>query len=100
MGAGRSSPQTVLRIGIVLGAGIVVGGAAPHSGSGGVAKPQTCHSRSDCAPLVMAGLQIMLIHHTWWTDFPSEPGDSGSPVLDKVGRAAGIVIATTPTQSV
>ena len=40
-----------------------------------------------------------LIHHTWWTDFPSAAGDSGSPVLDRDGRAAGIVIATTPTQS-
>ena len=58
MGTRRSWPQTVLRIGIALGAGIVVGGATPHSGPGGVAAPQTCHSRSDCAPLIMAGLQI------------------------------------------
>jgi hypothetical protein len=227
MGARRSWPKTVLRIGIALGAGIVVGGAVAHAGSRGVAEPQTCHSRSDCGPQVMAGLQItftgwscstgfvamdtethklvvltaghcltasglsalwshhgvaigrasveafhpgsnadagvigltdarsssavygssmtdirsvtslasnasqtvgskvcrsgatsgwrcgsivaadvdatvggVLIRHTWWTDFPSAAGDSGSPVLDKDGRAAGIVIATTPTQSV
>jgi hypothetical protein len=40
-----------------------------------------------------------LIRHTWWTDYPSARGDSGSPVLDLDGRAAGILIATTPTRS-
>jgi len=49
---------------------------------------------------VDATIEGRLIHHTWWTDFPSAAGDSGSPVLDEDGRAAGIVIATTPTQSV
>lgn len=46
-----------------------------------------------------ATIDLRLIHHTWRTDFPSVMGDSGSPVLDLDGRAAGIVIATTPTQS-
>lgn len=46
-----------------------------------------------------ATINGQLIHHTWWTDFPSEAGDSGSPVLDGDGRAAGIVIATTETQT-
>jgi hypothetical protein len=49
---------------------------------------------------VDATIEGTLIHHTWWTDFPSAAGDSGSPVLDRDGRAAGILIATTPTQSV
>jgi hypothetical protein len=40
------------------------------------------------------------IGHTWWTDFPSTKGDSGSPVLDEKGRIAGIIIATTETESV
>jgi hypothetical protein len=48
---------------------------------------------------VDAKIEGTLIHHTWWTDFPSTAGDSGSPVLDGDGRAAGIVIATTPTRS-
>ena len=48
---------------------------------------------------VDATIEGTLIHHTWWTDFPSAAGDSGSPVLDGDGRAAGIIIATTPTQS-
>ena len=226
MGTRRPWPYTVLRIGIVLAAGSVVGAAAPRSSSVATVQPLTCRSRTDCGPLVMGGLQItftgwscttgyvardiathkvvvlaaghcvagsglsalwshhgaaigrataeafhagsnadvgeievaeskagnevygssgtdirsvtgwapnasqtvgskvcrsggasgwdcgtivaadvdatvggMLIHHTWWTDFPSAAGDSGSPVLDKDGRAAGIVIATTPTRS-
>jgi hypothetical protein len=57
-----------------------------------------------CGSIVAADvdttIQGKLIHHTWWTDFPSAGGDSGSPVLDHDGRAAGIVIATTPTQTV
>lgn len=39
------------------------------------------------------------IRHTWWTDFPSAKGDSGAPIVDAHGRILGIVIATTPTQS-
>ena len=57
-----------------------------------------------CGSIVAADVDATLggtpIHHTWWTDFPSAAGDSGSPILDLDGRAAGIVIATTPTQSV
>ena len=56
-----------------------------------------------CGSIVVADVDAKLdgrlIHHTWWTDFPSAVGDSGSPVLDGDGRAAGILIATTPTQS-
>ena len=56
-----------------------------------------------CGTIVVADVDATidgrLIHHTWWTDFPSAAGDSGSPVLDRDGKAAGIVIATTPTQS-
>jgi hypothetical protein len=48
---------------------------------------------------VDATIEGRLIHHTWLTDFPSAAGDSGSPVLDGDGRAAGIVIATTATQT-
>jgi len=46
-----------------------------------------------------ATIKGKLMHHTWWTDFPSAPGDSGSPMLDGDGRAAGILIATTPSES-
>jgi hypothetical protein len=56
-----------------------------------------------CGSIIAADVDAkigeMLIHHTWWTDFPSAAGDSGSPILDGDGRAAGILIATTPTQS-
>ena len=56
-----------------------------------------------CGTIVVADVDATidgrLIHHTWWTDFPSAAGDSGSPVLDGDGRAAGILIATTPTRS-
>jgi V8-like Glu-specific endopeptidase len=56
-----------------------------------------------CGTIVAADVDATiggtLIHHTWWTDFPSAAGDSGSPVLDQDGRAAGILIATTPTRS-
>ena len=56
-----------------------------------------------CGTIVNADVDATIggrpIHHTWWTDFPSEAGDSGSPVLDGDGRAAGIVIATTETQT-
>lgn len=227
MGPRRSRRNIGLRIAIALVAGFVVGGAAPHTGPGGIAQPSTCHSRSDCGSKVIGGLQITFtgwscttgfvardsstralvlltaghclagsglsamwshhgmaigrasveafrpdsnadvgaidlidprpgpevygasgtdirrvtgrasnasqtfgsvvcrsgatsgwrcgsivaadvdatvegtrLHHTWWIDFPSAAGDSGSPVLDLDGRAAGIVIATTPTRSV
>jgi hypothetical protein len=40
-----------------------------------------------------------LIRHTWWTDFPSAEGDSGSPVIDEEGALMGIVIATTKSES-
>ncbi len=49
---------------------------------------------------VVAKIQGRLIEHTWWTDFPSASGDSGAPVLDAQGGAAGVVIATTATQTV
>lgn len=56
-----------------------------------------------CGTIVKADVDATisgrLIHHTWWTDFPSEAGDSGSPVIDGDGRAAGIVIATTKTET-
>jgi hypothetical protein len=57
-----------------------------------------------CGSIVAADVDAtvggVLIRHTWWIDVPSAAGDSGSPVLDRDGRAAGIVIATTPTRSV
>jgi hypothetical protein len=226
MGPRRSWPDAGLRIAIALAAGFVLCAARPHTPSGEVGQPPTCHSRSDCGPRVVGGLQITftgwscttgfvardsetrklvvltaghclagsglsalwshhgvsvgravveafhpgsnadvgeievaqsdagddiyatsntdirivtgwapnssqtvgskvcrsggasgwrcgsiavadvdakldgkLVHHTWRTDFPSAAGDSGSPVLDGDGRAAGILIATTPTQS-
>jgi hypothetical protein len=40
------------------------------------------------------------VRHTWWTDFPSAEGDSGGPIIDPAGHLLGIVVATTPTQSV
>lgn len=56
-----------------------------------------------CGSIIAADVDAtiggVLIRHTWWTDVPSAAGDSGSPVLDRDGRAAGIVIATTPTRS-
>jgi hypothetical protein len=39
------------------------------------------------------------IRHGWWIDIPSASGDSGAPVVDSHGRAAGILIATTETAS-
>ena len=39
-------------------------------------------------------------HHTWWTNFPSTAGDSGAPVIQDDGYLLGIVIATTPTQTI
>jgi hypothetical protein len=226
MGARRTPLNTTLRIGIALAAGFVVSGAAPHTGSRGVNPSSTCHSRVDCGPNVIGGLQITftgwsctsgfvardtkrgtlvlltaghcltgsglsalwshhgvaigrasvdafrqdsnadageigltdsrptnevygssktdirsvtgwasdakqkvgskvcrsggasgwrcgsivvadidakldgnVIHHMWGIDFPSAAGDSGSPVLDQDGRAAGVLIATTPTES-
>ena len=46
-----------------------------------------------CGSIIAADVDAtvggMVIHHTWWTDFPSAAGDSGSPVLDHDGRAAG-----------
>jgi hypothetical protein len=49
---------------------------------------------------VATSIRGMPISHTWWIDFPSAKGDSGSPILDAEGRIAGIVIATTGTESV
>jgi len=40
------------------------------------------------------------VEHTWWTDFPSAKGDSGSPIVDRQGRLLGIAVATTGTQTV
>ncbi len=57
-----------------------------------------------CGSIVAADVDTTLlgtlIRHTWWTDFPSASGDSGAPIVDRDGRAAGVLIATTPTQSV
>ena len=57
-----------------------------------------------CGSIVAADVDTTLlgtlIRHTWWTDFPSASGDSGAPIVDHDGRAAGILIATTSTQSV
>jgi hypothetical protein len=47
-------------------------------------------------PTSIRGVQIQ---HSWWVDFPSMRGDSGSPVLDADGRIAGIIIATTESES-
>jgi streptogrisin B len=49
---------------------------------------------------VATSIRNIPLRHTWWLDFPSTKGDSGSPVLDAEGRIAGIVIATTATESV
>ena len=48
-------------------------------------------------PIHLLGVPVA---HTWWTDFPSATGDSGSPVIDRGGRLLGITIATTPTQTI
>jgi streptogrisin C len=48
---------------------------------------------------VDAGINGIRIRHGWWIDIPSARGDSGSPVVDARGRAAGIVIGTTATRS-
>ena len=57
-----------------------------------------------CGTIVAADVDAVidgtLVHHTWWIDFPSVAGDSGSPVIDGDGRLAGILIATTQTRSV
>ena len=57
-----------------------------------------------CGSIVAADVDTKLlgtlIHHTWWADFPSASGDSGAPVVDRDGRAAGILFATTPTLSI
>jgi hypothetical protein len=56
-----------------------------------------------CGKVVAADVEARIsgkvVRHTWWTDFPSAFGDSGAPVLDTQSRAAGIVIATTSTQT-
>jgi hypothetical protein len=56
-----------------------------------------------CGQIVAADVDAysdgIRIHHGWWIDIPSAPGDSGAPVVDAQGRAAGIVIGTTTTRS-
>lgn len=56
-----------------------------------------------CGSIVAADVDATIdgirIHHGWWIDIPSAPGDSGAPVVDVQGRAAGIVIGTTATRS-
>src|SRR5436189_292902 len=56
-----------------------------------------------CGSVVAADVDATVdgtrLRHTWWIDFPSAAGDSGAPVLDVDGRAAGILIATTQTRS-
>jgi hypothetical protein len=56
-----------------------------------------------CGSVVAADVDATVdgtpLHHTWWIDFPSAAGDSGAPVLDSDGRAAGTLIATTPSRS-
>jgi hypothetical protein len=41
-----------------------------------------------------------LVRHTWWMGFPSREGDSGSPVIDHDGALVGMVVATTPSETV
>jgi hypothetical protein len=57
----------------------------------------------DCGSIVSADVESDIngirIRHGWWIDIPSAPGDSGAPVVDAQGRAAGIVIGTTATRS-
>jgi hypothetical protein len=57
-----------------------------------------------CGSIVATDVDVkirgVLIRHTSWTDFPSAAGDSGAPIVDRQGRAVGILIATTATRSV
>jgi hypothetical protein len=46
---------------------------------------------------VDATIDGRLIHHVWWTDFPSAHGDSGALLVDPCGHLLGIAIATTAT---
>jgi len=64
--------------------------------SGGVSGWTCGHVVTVDVDTVIAGTPI---RHTWWTDFPSQSGDSGSPLIDRSGHLLGIVIATTSTQT-
>ena len=57
-----------------------------------------------CGTISRADVDVTIrghvVRHTWWTDFPSAEGDSGAPVFDKDGALAGIIVATTASESV
>jgi trypsin len=84
---------------------LIVTGASPNSAQtiGSAVCRSGATSGWTCGSIVAADVDVMirgtLIRHTWWTDFPSGAGDSGAPIVDLQGRVLGVVIATTPTQS-
>ena len=86
MGTCRPWPHTVLRIAIVLAAGSVVGAAAPRSSSVGAAQPPTCHSRSDCGPRVMGGLQITFTGWSCTTGFVARDTETRKVVVLTAGH--------------
>jgi hypothetical protein len=86
MGARRSWPHAILRIGIVLAAGGVVGAAAPRSTSGATIEPLTCRSRSDCGPLVMGGLQITFTGWSCTTGFVAGDTETHKVVVLTAGH--------------
>ena len=65
--------------------------------SGGTSGWSCGHIVSRDIPTTIEGKHV---DHTWWTDFPSATGDSGSPMIDGEGRLLGIAVATTATQTV
>src|SRR4051794_14245957 len=65
--------------------------------SGGTSGWSCGHIVSRDIPTTIEGMHV---DHTWWTDFPSATGDSGSPMIDREGRLLGIAVATTTTQTV